>query len=103
MHHSIIEKKDVLGVACRRHNVKRLAVFGSAARAADFSPDRSDADLLVDFGPWNGHDSFLDLKEDVEGILGRSVDLVDRKALDASRNYIRRARILADAEIVYEE
>ena len=34
---------------CRRHRVRSLAVFGSAARD-DFDPDRSDVDLLVEFG-----------------------------------------------------
>ena len=101
MHPSIRDKKEALAAACRRHNVASLAVFGSAARGADFSVGRSDVDFLVGFGPWDGHDPFLALKEDLEQILGVPVDLVDRDALEASRNYIRRTSILAGAELVY--
>ena len=102
MHSYIEDKKRELAAACRRHNVASLAVFGSAARGTDFSPERSDADLLVEFGPWTGHDPFLALKEEIELILGRTIDLVDRKALATSRNYITRATILAEAEPVFD-
>jgi hypothetical protein len=37
----------------------------------------------------------------VERLLGRPVDLVEREAVEASRNFIRRRRILAEAEAVY--
>jgi predicted nucleotidyltransferase len=39
---------------CRRFGVRRLEVFGSAARATDFHPGSSDADFLVEFVPSNG-------------------------------------------------
>ena len=101
MHSSVHDMKVALAAVCQRYNVASLAVFGSASRGADFFPDRSDADLLVEFGPWDGHDPFLAFKEDLERILGRPVDLVDRKALEASRNYIKKTSILADADLVY--
>jgi predicted nucleotidyltransferase len=37
----------------------------------------------------------------LQALLGRSVDLVEREAVEASCNYIRRRRILAEAEAVY--
>ena len=41
------------------------------------------------------------LKEALENLLGRSVDLVEREAVEASRNFIRRRAILREAETVY--
>ena len=82
----------------------RLEVFGSAARGHDFDPARSDADFLVAFekeASRSALDQFFGFAEALEDILGRRVDLVERGALDASRNYIRRRNILADAEVVY--
>ena len=102
MHPAIAEKRENLVNLCRRYGVTRLDVFGSAARGGDFDAATSDVDFLVQFGP-QGDDlaRFLDLKDALEALLGRPVDLVDRKAIEASRNYIRRRRILAGAEAVY--
>jgi predicted nucleotidyltransferase len=87
----------------RRHAVLRLAVFGSAARGTDFDPDRSDTDFLVEFEPAIGLAAlqrYLGLAEDLERLLGRSVDLVERDAVEASRNYIRRRQIFASAPLL---
>ena len=43
-------KEEIAGI-CRRHRVLRLEVFGSTARGADFDPERSDVDFLVEFEP----------------------------------------------------
>jgi uncharacterized protein len=103
MHADIAERRQDLIALSRRFGVVRLEVFGSAARGADFNPLRSDADFLVTFSPEARNDlaAFADLKEALEALLGRSVDLVEREAVEASRNYIRRRRILAEAESVY--
>ena len=99
----IVEKRDALAALCRRYGVTRLEVFGSAARGAGFDPNRSDADFLVSFSPPIRNDlaAFADLKEALEDLLGRPVDLVEREAVEASRNFIRRRAILAEAETVY--
>lgn len=58
-------------------------VFGSAARE-DFDPDRSDVDLLVEFEslPEGGYaDAYFGLREALETLLGREVDLVAASAL----------------------
>ncbi len=47
----ITEKRDDLIAACKRFDVARLDIFGSAARGDDFDPARSDADVLVAFRP----------------------------------------------------
>jgi uncharacterized protein len=100
----IVEKGDALAAICRRYGVARLEVFGSAVRGgAGFDPNRSDADFLVTFEPAFRNDlvAFSDLKDALEELLGRSVDLVDREAIEASRNFIRRRTILKEAETVY--
>jgi len=99
----IAEKRDALAELCRRYGVARLEVFGSAARGTDFDRDRSDADFLVTFMASARNDlaAFADLKEALERLLGRPVDLVEREAIEASRNFIRRRAILTEAETVY--
>ncbi|MFO1153859.1 MAG: nucleotidyltransferase domain-containing protein [Rhodospirillales bacterium] len=103
MHADIAERRSDLIALCRRHGVVRLEVFGSAARGADFESARSDADFLVTFAPATRDDlaAFADFKEALEALLQRPVDLVEREAIEASRNFIRRRRILAEAEAVY--
>jgi uncharacterized protein len=102
VHAEIADKRDALIALCKRYDVVRLEVFGSAARGADFDPAVSDADFLVEFGP-QGNDlaRFFDFKEALETVLARPVDLVERRAVEASRNYIRRRHILAETEAVY--
>jgi predicted nucleotidyltransferase len=103
MQPDIAEKREALADLCRRYGVERLEVFGSAARGTDFDRDRSDADFLVTFTPAARNDlaAFADLKEALERLLGRPVDLVEREAIETSRNFIRRRAILNDAETVY--
>ena len=96
--------REELRDLCRRFHVRRLDVFGSAARG-DFDPARSDLDFLVEFDAGAPDalslKAFFGFKEALERLFGCSVDLVDRKAIETSRNYIRRQHILAGAEAVY--
>ena len=85
---------------CRRYRVRSLAVFGSAARD-DFDPDRSDVDLLVEFEPVAGDgyaDAYFGLRESLEDLLGRDVDLV---ALSAVRNPYMKADIERTRTLLY--
>lgn len=102
MHPLLAERRDAIAALCHHHGVRRLDAFGSAVRAGEFDPSRSDVDFLVEFGG-EAEDltTFLDFKEALEALLGRSVDLVERQAVEASRNAIRRRRILTEAEPVY--
>jgi len=70
------DHKDVI---YKEYNVKSLSLFGSVARG-DFKPD-SDVDLLVSYNKTPGFFDFLNLKEYLESILERPVDLVTEKAL----------------------
>lgn len=103
MHAEIVKRRPELMALCRGHGVARLEVFGSAVRSADFDLTRSDADFLVTFLAETRNDlaAFADFKDALEALLGRPVDLVEREAVEASRNFIRRRRILAEAEAVY--
>ncbi len=86
---------------CRRWKVRELAVFGSALRE-DFRPD-SDADLLVTFdldANW-GLLERATMESELATLLGRKVDLVSRRAVERSTNWIRRQAILDSAEIVH--
>ena len=83
---------------CRRHNIRKLAVFGSALRA-DFRPD-SDLDVLVEFDP--GHTPGLirlaGMEIELSALLGgRKVDM--NTPLCLSKFF--RDEVLAEAEPVY--
>jgi uncharacterized protein len=103
MHKLIEQRRAEIALLCNRYDVRQLEVFGSAARGADFDPVTSEADFLVTFTAEARNDfaGFADFKDALEAQLGRRIDLVEREAVEASRNYIRRRRILADAEPVY--
>ena len=94
---------DRQGVAefCRRWKIAEFALFGSALRE-DFSPD-SDVDVLVRFEPGFPHSLFdmVHMQEELKAIFGREVDLVDRRAVESSENYIRRRHILSTAETIH--
>ena len=104
MQAEIEEKREAFAALCRRYGVARLEVFGSAARGIDFDPKRSDFDFLVEFDQRSDVPplkQFFGFAEALEQLLGRSVNLVERAAIEKSRNYIRRRAILRDAETVY--
>ena len=92
---------EVLRDFCTRWKVRELAVFGSYLRQ-DFG-SASDLDFLVTFdkgASW----SLLDhvrMEDELAALLGRSVDLVSRRAVEASGNAVRRAEILTSARVLY--
>ena len=75
--------RGAIGELCRKHGVRRLVVFGSAVTDR-FDEARSDVDFLVEFGtPVGGQfEAYFGLKEDLEALLGRPVDLVAPAALE---------------------
>jgi len=98
----IVLHRDELRALCRRFHVRRLDLFGSAARG-DFDPRRSDIDFLVEFD--RGHPdalslkTFVGLKESLEDLFGRPVDLVEPGAM---RNPYIKADIEGSREPVFE-
>lgn len=69
---------------CRRFHVRRLDLVGSAARD-DFDPEHSDMDFLVEFDRAHPQAmkfrTYFGLKESLETLFGRSVDLVEESAV----------------------
>jgi predicted nucleotidyltransferase len=79
----IIEQhRQQINELCRKHDVKRLELFGSAARD-DFDPGSSDLDFFVEFldDKWEGAaDRWFGLQEDLELLFKHKIDLVSVKA-----------------------
>ncbi len=98
----IAERRSEIADICRRFGVRRLAVFGSAARGKDFDPERSDVDFLVAFEPAASPllvlGEFLALRDALAAAVGRPVDLVVEGSV---RNPFIRAGIERSAEALY--
>ncbi|MBZ0320350.1 MAG: nucleotidyltransferase domain-containing protein [Anaerolineae bacterium] len=86
---------------CQQWQIQELALFGSVLRE-DFSPE-SDIDVLVTFAPdaqWTLLD-IAEMRDELSHLFGRSIDLVERRAVERSQNVIRRKAILGTAEVIY--
>lgn len=98
--HPLVEaRRDEIAALCRRLGVRRLDVFGSAA-SGDFDVDRSDVDVLVEFdaGARGGIALYFALKDGLEQLLGRPVDVVSARSV---RNPYVEAGIRATRERLY--
>src|SRR5689334_10345152 len=94
------EQARDLAALCARYRVRRLGLFGSAAKGR-FDPTHSDFDFTVDFDPPEGMnlaDQYFGFQEEAAALLGRSVDLVERCAI---RNPYFRQIIEADEVVLY--
>jgi predicted nucleotidyltransferase len=80
LHPSIAIHQDEIIRLCKEYGVSRLEILGSAITDA-FDPERSDVDFLVEFSARFDYDRYFELIDDLERILGRSVQLVTRKYL----------------------
>ena len=100
MHPAIAQHRPAIAAICQRYGIRRLEVFGSAARANDFDPAHSDADFLVEFasGVQPGLNAIFGAKADLEALLGRGVDLVEPGAV---RNPYVLANINRHHEIIF--
>jgi uncharacterized protein len=81
--HPLIEiNREAIAGICRDHGVRSLQAFGSILRD-DFDPGRSDVDVLVEFDvrTADSFSNFLDLKEALEALFQRPVDLVEMRAI----------------------
>ncbi len=93
--------REKIEAFCRKWRIEEFAVFGSALRE-DFRED-SDVDVLVTFQPgvqW-GFQQWLEMTRELETLFDREVDLVERRLVEASKNYIRRNHILSHLERIY--
>ena len=86
---------------CRRWNISEIAIFGSALRD-DFRAD-SDVDVLVSFAPQARISLFdmVHMQDELKAIFGRDVDLISKRGVQNSRNYLRRKAILESAQVIH--
>jgi uncharacterized protein len=92
---------EQIAAFCDRWQVDEFALFGSVLRD-DFRPD-SDIDVMVQFHP-AAHPTLFDLvamEEELKTLFQREVDLVTRKGIETSRNYLRRKAILSSVQVIY--
>ena len=83
IHPLVLENLSRIAELCRRHRVKRLDLFGSAA-AGEFHAESSDLDFVVEFlpdVPKRPFAGYFELKEDLETLFDRKVDLVENTAI----------------------
>jgi uncharacterized protein len=86
---------------CQKWQVAEFALFGSVLRE-DFRPD-SDIDVMVQFHP-DAHPTFRTLDQmeiELKTLFQRDIDLITRKGIETSRNYLRRQEILSSARVIY--
>lgn len=91
------ETREKIAELCRKNKVRELSIFGSRVRG-DSRAD-SDYDFLVEFYPNSGIGliEFVNIKFELEDLLGRAVDLVPKSGL---KRRIR-SRVLAEAQSIY--
>lgn len=100
MHELIAAKRREIEELCRVNSVRRLDLFGSAV-GDSFDVESSDVDVLVEFDVGPGFDYFgtyFDLKEGLERLLGRPVDVVNASSI---RNPYFKQRVLEMREALY--
>jgi uncharacterized protein len=100
-YHGLDVSTDEIAAFCHRWKITELALFGSVLRE-DFHPD-SDIDVLVSFAPkiTQRLSDLLCMKEELEALFGRRVDLIEKRLVERSENYIRRKHILNHMETIY--
>lgn len=100
------ENLNKINDACKRHHVKKLYLFGSAARSIDFD-NKSDIDLLVEFNysdETNDENVFervknMDLlKSTLMQIMNRELDLIQEKNIN---NRFLKYFINKDKKLIY--
>jgi predicted nucleotidyltransferase len=89
--------RESIAEFCRRHQIRRLALFGSVLRD-DFRLD-SDVDVLVEFDPQAGMGLFTlaAMELELSELLGRKVDL--RTPAELSRYF--RDEVVESSEVLY--
>ena len=88
---------------CKRWEVTELSLFGSAVRD-DFSAE-SDVDALISFSSqseWGLFDH-IQMRQELNIIFGRNVDLITHRALEQSQNELLRAEILESTQVIYSD
>ena len=92
---------DQIAAFCRKWQIVRFELFGSALR--DDFDDESDVDVLVCFqeGSRQGLSELMSMEEELQMLFERHVDVVERRLVETSRNWVRRRNILQNARLLY--
>lgn len=100
---SVTLPMDAIRRFCQHWQVTELALFGSVLRD-DFRPD-SDIDVLVQFreGTEWTLSKWMNMRDDLQALFNRPVDVLTRKSVETSPNYLRRKLILSSAQVIYHE
>ncbi|MCU0567678.1 MAG: nucleotidyltransferase family protein [Oculatellaceae cyanobacterium Prado106] len=91
---------EAIAQFCKRWKVQEFYLFGSVLRN-DFRTD-SDIDVMVQFAPdaqWGFE--IVDMRQELESIFQRKVDLLTKKSIENSDNWMRRQEILGTARLIY--
>jgi predicted nucleotidyltransferase len=99
--HPLTINPDRIRVFCKMWKVKELSLFGSVLRS-DFGAE-SDVDILVAFhedAVWGLLDH-VQMEQELSTLLGRDVDLISKRAVEQSQNWIRRREILDTARPLF--
>jgi predicted nucleotidyltransferase len=100
MQEFILAKREEIAELCRKHHVRRLSVFGSAARD-DFDPATSDVDIIVEFDDIpvaEYSDNKWALHDELASKFNRKVDLLTWKSV---KNRFLLKEIQATSETLY--
>ena len=79
------EYREQLHELCRRFEVERLDVFGSALNEEDFDREKSDIDFVVEFkpmGPVCHAKAYFGLLAALQDMFERPIDLVEIRAVE---------------------
>lgn len=102
MHSVIQQHREAIAAMCDQYGVRRLEVFGSAARGDDFDQDRSDVDFLLELDPRRAPTfsmkDYLDLRDALSELLDCPVDFVFAESI---RNPYIQAEIDRHREVVH--
>ncbi len=97
----VLENREVIEGFCRRYGLRALYAFGSILTPG--FGRASDVDLLYVVGskPF-GYSDYCDAMEELQTLLGREVDFINRGIIEQSSNRVRRRAILDTAKLIYE-
>jgi hypothetical protein len=92
---------DQIAAFCEKWKITQFELFGSVLRD-DFDAE-SDVDVLVVFAPDAKISLFglVTAEEELKALVGRRVDLLERRAIEESPNWIRRRSILNSTRLIY--
>jgi uncharacterized protein len=95
---------EKIAAFCEKWQIAEFSLFGSVLRD-DFrveGENPSDIDVLYIHEPEAKYGfEIFDMKEDLENLFNRKVDFISKKAIQNSRNWLRRQTILEAAQVIY--